>query len=397
MSSLKEPLLKLGSALHACRHLWQPEPFLCATSPWEQSEPRLDAELRALTDAQVEKLLAEPTLCTQWLKTVVSEQIEPLLAWQPDVQSRQRLICQPPIAAGIPGRKWQQINYFSDLIEPLSPLSTHLDWCSGKGYLATTLEHNHNLASSHCLEIASNLCSAGRVRAERFNLKTHFHCCDVLQPLAEDLLTLGKRQTALHACGGLHRSMLKQASSTADQIILAPCCYHLFNEGPDSRLSVAAGKLPLSFDPATLRVPLLETVTGGARVQRLRATELSWRLAYEAWRKEVTGDTNYRPLVSAPKAIFNQDPSKFFQWAAQQHGVQWHAVDTLPYVRAGRAQFLRNERLGIVRQGLKRFVEHVILLDLGCYLEEQGFQTSIVEFCPRDITPRNLAIVAVRS
>ena len=394
--ALSEELLKLGSALHSCQHLWQPEPFLCSASPWADSEPTLDAALNALTTAEVQVLVKDPERCTQWLSGVVPQYIEPLLVWKPSRQNHRLKISQPPIAAGVPGRKWLQINHFSDLIKPLDPLSSSVDWCSGKGYLATFLEHTHGIEGSHCLEIDSSLCAAGALRAQRFNLHTHFHCCDVLQPLGEDLLTLGKRHTALHACGGLHRSMLKQAGKVAEQIILAPCCYHLFSDQSDSRLSAIARQLPLVFDHNMLRLPLLETVTGGARVERLRATELTWRLAYEAWRKEVTGDGSYRPLASVPKAIFNQNPSGFFHWAAQQHGLEWKETGLQPYLNAGRERFLLSERLGIVRQALKRSLEHLLVLDLGCYLEEQGFQVNITEFCPRDITPRNLAILAVR-
>lgn len=396
MTSLSDQLLKLGSALHACQHLWQPEPFLCSASPWSESESKLDTALMALTHDEVETLIKSPELCTQWLKNLVPDYIEPLLAWEPTTNNHRVDISQPAIAAGIPGRKWQQINYFSDLIKPLTPLRSHLDWCSGKGYLATTLEHTHNIESSHCLEIDNHLCCSGRARAQSFNLQTQFHCCDVLQPLDSDLLSLGQRHTALHACGGLHRSMLRQASEVAEQIILAPCCYHLYSDQTDSRLSSAAQKLSLVFDRNTLRLPLLETVTGGVRVQRLRATELIWRLAYENWRVETTGDTSYRSLASVPKAIFNQDPSGFFHWAAQQHGLEWEEKDLESYLIVGRERFLLCERLGIVRQGLKRFLEHLIVLDLGCYLEERGFQVSITEFCPREVTPRNLAIVAVK-
>ena len=397
MISLSEQLLKLGSALHACQHLWQPEPFLCSASPWRDGEPTLDSALMALTKNQVDALLKSPDQCTQWLMNFVPHYVKPLLSWEPVKNIHQRDISQPAISAGIPGRKWQQINYFSDLITPLSQLRSNLDWCSGKGYLATTLEHTHKIESSHCLEIDNSLCSSGRARAQSFNLHTEFHCRDVLQHLDMELLNLGQRHTALHACGGLHRSMLRQASKVAEQIILAPCCYHLFSEQFDSRLSRAAQKLPLVFDRNTLRLPLLETVTGGARVQRLRATELTWRLAYETWRIETTGDTNYRPLASLPKGIFNQDPLEFFLWAAQQHGLEWGTTDLEHFLTIGSERFLFSERLGIVRQGLKRFVEYVIVLDLGCYLEEQGFDISISEFCSKEVTPRNLAILAVKN
>lgn len=396
MRTLREPLLTLGAALDACRHLWQPDPFLCDASPWSSSEPQLHAALMGLSPDQVE-LLQDPKLSLEWLQRIIPHPIQPLTAWEPKHWRAERPISQPPMAAGIPGRKWQQINYFSDLIKPLPPLSTNVDWCSGKGYLATLLESDHSLQASHCLEIDANLCSQGRERAEYFELSTHFHCCDVLQPIKTELLDIGARHTALHACGELHRSMLQQAAPCAEQILLSPCCYHLFSEKADNRLSQSAQELPLVFDRQTLRIPLLETVTGGARVRRLRAIELTWRHAYEIWRKAHTGDQTYRPLPSTPKAIFNQDPSEFFQWAAEQHGLSAPAPCQLDaYLDAGRERFLLSERLGIVRQGIKGFIEYMLLLDLGCYLEEQGFDVNILEFCPKTISPRNFAIIGVR-
>lgn len=342
------------------------------------------------------ELLAVPERSTQWLKAILPDKLAALGAWQPDSDSGTRHIDQPTFAKGIPGRKWQQINYFSDLIEPLEPLDTNLDWCSGKGYLATNLHDHYGLRESHCVDIDAALCASGRERALSFGLSTHFHCFDVLKPLPAELIELGERQTALHACGGLHRSMLSQASRSAQQIVLAPCCYHLFSDEESNCLSQAARDLPLVFNPKLLRLPLLETVTGGARVQRLRAIELTWRLAYEMWRQQQTGEEHYRPLSSTPKAIFNSEPEQFFEWAASQHGLQWEKVDLEPYLSLGKQRFLLSERLGIVRQGLKRFVEYAIVLDLGCYLEERGYKVRITEFCPRKVTPRNLAILAVK-
>jgi len=397
MAHLQTTLQELGQALFECQHLWQPEPFLQEQSPWRNSEPILDQHLMALSNEEVTQLLSDSERCKEWLATIIPDTMKRLDIWQPIYKNMPQTFEQPNIANGIPGRKWQQINYFSQLLDNLPPCMSNVDWCSGKGYLATTLAWHHAVVFSHCLEIDKQLCKDGRDRAYELEVDIDFHCCNVLEPIENTILTLGERHTALHACGGLHRSMLKQTASNAEQIILSPCCFHLFSKDSDNRLSTAASSLAIPFDKATLRIPLLETVTGGERAGRLRKTEIQWRRAYESWRRTKTHDQQYRPLASAPKSLFNQTATQFFSWAAEQHGLHWNSTeDITPFLEKGQKQFELSERLEIVRHGIKRYLEYLIVLDLGCFLEEKGFDVDIVEFCPKHITPRNLAIVAKR-
>ncbi len=397
MANFDNTMQALGTALHKCRHLWQPEPFHQTSSPWINSEPELHAALMALSHAEVHDLLQDSQRCTAWLEEILPSTINALNIWQPTLQSEQKHFGQPSIANGIPGRKWQQINYFSLLIDGLPPRMSNMDWCSGKGYLSTTLAWHHGVVFSHCLELDKKLCHIGKERAYDLEIDIDYHCLDVLKPIPDTIITQADRHTALHACGGLHRSMLKQVTQHAEQIVLSPCCYHLYNTPDANWLSETGRQLSLTFDRLTLRIPLLETVTGGERAQRLRETEIIWRRAYESWRQAFTQEFEYRTLASAPKSLFTQKVHDFFAWAADQHGLKWdRTIDPEPYLNKGKHQFELSERLEIVRQGVKRFLEYYIVLDLACYLLEQNYQVDVIEFCPKQTTPRNLALVAQR-
>ena len=51
-------------------------------------------------------------------------------------------------------------------------------------------------------------------------------------------------------------------------------------------------------------------------------------------------------------------------------------------------------RLSIVRHAFRRPLEIWLVLDLACYLEQQGYAVKIGRFCERQLTPRNLLISA---
>ncbi|MBW7436181.1 hypothetical protein, partial [Escherichia coli] len=52
------------------------------------------------------------------------------------------------------------------------------------------------------------------------------------------------------------------------------------------------------------------------------------------------------------------------------------------------------EKLSLVQQGFRRLLEMWLVCDKALFLEEQGYQVSVNEFCPREVTPRNLLIHA---
>ena len=66
------------------------------------------------------------------------------------------------------------------------------------------------------------------------------------------------------------------------------------------------------------------------------------------------------------------------------------------YLEQGEALFWEMEKLSLVQQVFRRPLEIWLALDRAIYLQEQGYEASIEEFCERSITPRNLLIHGVK-
>lgn len=395
LTTLSHALIDLADTLQSHRYLWAPEPFLLREAPWANSSPRMQAALLALSQNQVDDLLKTPGACEAWLAEQLPDLFKALRRWQPTRLTPDISTQHDPMSLGIGGRKWQQIQAFHHASQRLPAVMQCADWCAGKGYLAGYLSA-HQGCCVDCLEIDETLCTEGAERIDQFNLPVTFHHCDIMQEVAPKLLQRNERHVALHACGELHRRLLQQTLGKVEQICLSPCCFHL-GASDNSQLSMTARRSALQLSAKELRIPLLETVTGGQSAIRNRRTEQIWRLAYDCWRIATTGDTSYKPLRSLSKRFFKTDPADFFSWAAQQHHLAFNDVKGIDnWLEEGRKRFELSERLGIIRQGMKRYLEHFVLLDLACYCQEHGYQAEIVVFCERELTPRNLALLAHR-
>ncbi|MEY3018370.1 MAG: hypothetical protein RL336_1505 [Pseudomonadota bacterium] len=390
-----QALTDLADTLQAHRYLWAPEPFLLREAPWEVSSPQMQAALLDLSQSQVDDLLKTPGACETWLSDQLPTLFTALRRWQPTQLSPTISLKHDPMSLGIGGRKWQQIQAFHQASQRLPAVMQCADWCGGKGYLAGYLSA-HQGCCVDCLEIDDTLCAEGAERIDQFNLPVTFHRCDIMQEVPFKLLQRNERHVALHACGELHRRFLNLTMGEAEQICLSPCCFHL-GASDHSQLSMAARHSALKLSANELRIPLLETVTGGQSAMRSRRTEQIWRLAYDSWRIATTGNDDYRPLRSLSKRFFKGDPADFFAWAAQQHQLSFNDIEGVDHwLNEGRQRFELSERIGIIRQGMKRYLEYFLLLDLACYCQEHGYQADIVVFCERELTPRNLALLAHR-
>ena len=393
MTFLQDTLLMLAETLQKHRYLWEPEPFLLRNMPWVDSEPKMQSALLALSGETVDYLLQDSHHCEQWLAEQLPELFNELRRWQPKTYQPKYCSEHEHMSIGIPGRKWQQIQAFQQVIRDLPAVLTTADWCGGKGFLAAYLSAQQG-CQVDCLDYDKILCEEGLARIDEYDLPVTFYQRDVLQAIDQEIIDRNERHVALHACGELHRSMMRQTIGHVEQLCLSPCCYHL-GAKTHNLLSNTAKNSPLTLSQREMRIPLLETVTGGQQALRNRRTEQIWRLAYDAWRADTTKDSVYRPLKSVSKRFFKQPAREFFSWAAKQHQLEFNEeADISEYLKRGESAFEMSERLGIVRQALKRYIEYFLVLDLACFAEEHGYDTEVVEFCEKTITPRNLLVMA---
>lgn len=381
---------QLDALLSKYRWLWQPQPYKEARPHWCARLPALCAELLQLSDAQLMQLSNDGDALHSLLASHLPELAElPLLTQLPKLPLADLQTPGPHFSAGIPGRKWEQINAFSAALgEVGAPL---LEWCGGKGHLGRllALQWQRQVLT---LERAPGLCRDGEGMAQRSGVSQRFHAADVMDDAVEAHLP-GRHAVALHACGELHRSLVRRAVALAlPALDIAPCCFHLHGE-EHYRPFTSGARLSLSREDRRLAVT--ETVTAVGREVRLRDREMAWKLGFELLRREQSGEQGYRPVKPIDKQWLKLGFAAFCQALAEREGIvlepvrEWDAYEARGWQRQRETM-----RLSLVRHAFRRAVELWLVLDLACYLESHGYRVSLGTFCERELTPRNILLSA---
>ena len=350
----------------------------------------MTAQLLALSDEALAALMADDSA----LLRLLSAHLPDLLEFEALCQLPQREPTilgpiSPHLTWAVPGRKWSQIEAFAQSIGPVqSPL---LEWCGGKGHLGRLLAVQWQ-QSVTTLEYGAELCAEGAVLAQRARVAQRFQVVDVLTPQVAEYLP-GHHAIALHACGELHRTLVRAAvAAHIPAFDIAPCCYHLGNTGSYCPFSTNT-TLQLSVDD--LRLAVTETVTSAAREVRKRDQEMAWKLGFDRLRRDCSGDEHYYPIKPIDKQWLNLDFAQFCQRLAQREGVVIaDETDWFYYEQQGWRQQHDVMRLNLVRQAFRRPLELWLVQDMACYLNEQGYSVILGAFCERRITPRNLLLSA---
>lgn len=382
------------------RSLWQPAPFMEPSPEWTRQHRGLAHLIAGLSDRQCEDLEDDPAL----LAGLVSEQLPSMAAYArlvalpglspspPEVQQSTLAEVQ---AVDMPGRKRLQSGAFAAAVRPLSqPI---LDWCCGKGHLSRTL-------AAGCTEPVlgyewnADLVRAGNRLAAHFGDSVSVQCRDVM---AADLtLPAGAHGVALHACGDLHRQLIRRGGEAGlPRLSVSPCCYHLTAASRYRPLSSRAsdhGNV-MELDRSDIRLAVRETVTAPARVRKQTRLFSQWRLGFDGLQRELRGCDEYLPVPSHPPNLVHEGFAEFCRWAARKKGLvlpEGMAFDRWSDFGVQRWQQVRRHEL--LRHLFRRPLELWLVLDYAVFLEEQGYQVRLGEFCDRDLTPRNLLLDAVR-
>ncbi|MDO6706570.1 methyltransferase [Photobacterium sp. 1_MG-2023] len=396
MSACSEVFCQLDHWLTKLRPYWQFMPFACPDYPWRDSLPALAEWLDDLPEAEIARFLADPQALRQAVSPYLPE-IDHLaqLSVLPELPARTRSQQLWPrnLEAGIPGRKWHQILAFHAAI-PANGLPW-LEWCAGKGYLGRVLAAaDHQPVVS--LEWQHSLCTDGQAIAKRLSLPMTFQQGDAFSPESASLVQPAQHAVALHACGDLHVTLLKQvAVRQAKAVSISPCCYHLIRSAQYEPLSEPAKASQLVLTKHDLRMPLQETVTAGQRVRKQRFVEVSFRLGFDALQQFLQHSHAYLPVPNVQKALLQEGFEAFCQWAAEKKGIQLpNGIDYRHWQQAGEHRFHRVERMELIRQVFRRPLELWLVYDRAMFMAQAGYQVSVGTFCDKPITPRNILIHA---
>jgi len=368
---------------------------------WAQANPELSAWLEGLSDEacdDYEQHLNElATRISGWLPGLVDYEQQIAVPVLSDSSATLFGTTLPEVAAtDMPGRKRLQAGAFAATVLPLNrPV---LDWCCGKGHLSRTL-------ARQCPEPVQGfewdpaLVADGNRLARQFDDTVTLHCQDVM---AEHLpWPADSHGVALHACGDLHRQLMRRGSAAgAPRLSLSPCCYHLSADSDYQPLSAQANEYPqaLRLGRNELRLAVQETVTAPARVRAQTALVSQWRLGFDALQRYLRGCDEYLPVPSHPSRLVNEGFEAFCRWAAGKKRLELpDRVDWDQWLDAGRQRFRQVRRHELLRHLFRRPLELWLVLDYAVFLEEQGYRVRLGTFCDRSLTPRNLLLDAVRA
>ncbi len=382
---------QLEGLLRHYRDCWHPQPFRELQPDWCLAYPALSADLLALDQAQFDVLSADNDAALVWLASYL-----------PEIEALRSLIRVAPAAAvppslvgerwawEIPGRKRAQIEAFAG--SACSSGRPVIDWCGGKGHLGRLLAGQWE-QPVHTLEIDAVLCAEGERLSSRQRVEQHFIVADAL--VTTDWPQRGQHAVALHACGELHRRLLRQgAAQGVRRFDVAPCCYH---RGVGDVYQPLSSGSALALTRDDVRLAVTETVTASPRLARRRDREMAWKLGFDAYRRAASG-AGYRTFRSVPAAWFADDFSGFLQQMAVREGLLAPlAANCDEWEAAGWRRQHEVMRLSLPRQAFRRALEIWLVLDLAVYLEEQGYAVNLQSFCAQRLTPRNLLISAERA
>ncbi|WP_299788784.1 methyltransferase [uncultured Shewanella sp.] len=396
---------RLNSLLLQSRDLWQVRAFDCTSLPWADKFPHLAESVWAIPDKAIDDLDRVQSELIAVLQPALTQDLSDAgREWDLSLLNISAPMCDKPAAdllptkalshfsAGIKGRKFEQISAFTAQLTRCD--SEVLEWCAGKGHLGRLIAKVHNRPVVS-LEWQQSLCDAGSAFARQWHLPQRFICGDAFEAKLSQLKA-EQQAVALHACGDLHVRLLQLASAAGTKnIAFSPCCYHLIRAKEYEGLSVGGRNSQLTLSRHDLQLPLQQSTIAGSKQQQLRHKEIAWRLGFDSLQREARGQDRYLPIPSVKQSQLSGDFSDFCLWAAQTKLVN------LP----DRVDFGYFEQLGLTRQRLTRRVdlvahlfrsvlEHWLLLDRVCFLEEQGYSVTLNHFCSERVTPRNALIQA---
>lgn len=390
----------IDQTLYESQKYWRFEPFFTSSNaelPWASINPQLCDYLQSLQPNDIERLKCDHRALVEALSPFIPQvSVLDSLNSLPQL-SYQGLTLGRGIDVGVPGRKLDQILSMGEAALTHHKGDEWLEWCSGKGFLGRILASKSQQKVTS-LEYQTALCSSGQIEADKQQLAMEFVQGDALSDTVNQVFNHSQHAVALHACGDLHVSLLtKGVAHRLPAMTISPCCYHLIQDESYSALSTQAKASKIHLTKTELRIPLQETVTGGERVKRHRTQEMSYRLGYDLLLREVCGFTSYQPTPSIKKSQLSAGFAAFCIWASEIKNITLPQVDFDHFEQLGCARFWHMERLSLVQQLFRRSLELWLALDKGLYLEQNGYQVQINQFCSRESTPRNILIHAERA
>lgn len=179
---------------------------------------------------------------------------------------------------------------------------------------------------------------------------------------------------------------------------LVPCCYQLWRDDLYIPRSQAAIINNLALNKNQVRLAVQDMVTSAERERRQSQTMAQWCMAFDLIQRELRGVDEYLPTPSLGYHLLAQGPERVIRTMADKKSLSIpDEFDIQSCVARAEERHPAFRRLQLVSHGFRRALELWLVLDLALYLEEGDCKVELTSFCPRDITPRNIRILATRN
>jgi hypothetical protein len=390
-------LRRVGDFLRRWDSVWRPRPFADEPLPWRDAHPELATWLDARTLDEVESLQEAdlssgvPTQLAEWAREARVVSQVPML--DRVTGGLEPAPGRPP--RRVPGRKWLQVHAFGETVLHAlgDPPARWVEWCSGKSHLGRALSRATGVPLI-AIERDAALCDAGRAEVDDDDPEVRFVTADVHDPNTGLHLSRETAIVGLHACGDLTNALLRAGTEREVNFLAAsPCCPHRTPSETYQPMSDAGRAADLKLNRGSLLLAVSGEVVGGARIRRMRRQAMVWRAAFSL----LVGDT-YRPLPSVRDSVLSGSFRDFAEAGAARERIALPSRWDEPTALAAGAEHVHRARArGLVRAPFRAALELWTVLDRAAWLQENGREARVGRFCPREVTPRNLAVISRRT
>lgn len=296
----------------------------------------------------------------------------------------------------VPGAKWAQVAAFMARIPEGLAGHSWVEWCAGKGHLARCFSLSRDVTVRR-LELNATLLRDGDGLARRVGAVVPGVVADVLSHSVGESLDPRDQVLALHACGDLHRTLVRLLiDGKVSAIALSPCCYHRSTQQTYRPLSSVARLQGTTLTREMLAFAVRQVMPHRQRHMERLQREHAWRLAFDRWRSDADAAGTFLPQASIPDAWLSGSFPQFAEALARRMALtaQPATCDWEELEAHGWAALKRVRAVGQIRAIFQRPLELWLVLDTALALDELGIPLRLGTFCDAAITPRNLLLLA---
>ncbi|MBC75907.1 MAG: hypothetical protein CME64_07815 [Halobacteriovoraceae bacterium] len=298
-------------------------------------------------------------------------------------------------------KKKHELEQIRSLCDELNAVKTIVDIGGGAGHLSSTLV-DEKARFAYCLDRNEKFQKQGEDRLSKWTPnnfeKIKFVNCDFSENTTltclntyEDNLVVG-----LHGCGELTTNTVKFFQNSGSSWLLSVgCCYQNLNG--QYNISSYAKKSGVVFSKNALHLAArCHTLYSISDLEK-KFSVRRFRYALHLYLHDVLGKTEFKSIGNTSLADYEVE---FSDYAIKYADLGSDLKDELnKFFMSESTQVFTQQTIvaDLIRELLGRVVECYIVTDRALYLAEHGNEVEVIEVFERQLSPRNLMVMATRN